>query len=98
MFFGQLQKLPLRRAPYNNYPPVVTRNGMQSEPIQIASSFAGSGFSTEDSPSVLVLPIGWKTPDLDEKCFEGDEQLEGADRNYSSSISPVQSFSPQAND
>jgi hypothetical protein len=31
--------------------------------------------------------------DLDEKGFEGGEQLEGADRVYSSSISPVKSFS-----
>ena len=30
--------------------------------------------------------------------LERDEQLEGADRVYSSSISPVKSFSPQAND
>ena len=30
--------------------------------------------------------------------LEGCEQLEGADRVFSSSISPVKSFSPQAND
>jgi hypothetical protein len=39
---------------------------------------------------------------LDEKFegleLEGCEQLEGAARVFSSSISPVKSFSPQAND